>query len=159
MLNIKTNHWTQLNYFDKSYAPPAIAFHSSHVMGNYMIVYGGQIKKSSSSITGCLNNRIYAYHFACNKWIDYNSMYLKVKLSNEPGDKPDSKGRHSHASLVVNGNILVVLGGFRGNVLGDMWSYQVLSTIAKNIVSNATLYYMEFYFVLHKMVCSACEIL
>ena len=50
---------------------------------------------------------------------------------------PDSKGRHSHTANVVNGNLLLVLGGFRGNVLGDLWSYQVPSTIARNTVSTS----------------------
>ena len=28
-------------------------------------------------------------------------------------------GRYAHASTVVNNNLLVVIGGFRGNVLSD----------------------------------------
>ncbi|XP_067940717.1 multiple epidermal growth factor-like domains protein 8 [Watersipora subatra] len=50
----------------------------------------------------------------------------------------DSKGRHSHATVVVNGNLLLVVGGFRGTVLGDIWSYQVLPSISTS--TNDPLY-------------------
>ena len=53
----------------------------------------------------------------------------------EPTYTPVSKGRYSHASAVVNGNLLIISGGFRGNVLGDLWAYQVLSALSRNTVS------------------------
>ena len=63
-------------------------------------------------------------------------MHVSVHLCVvEPTYTPVSKGRYSHASSVVNGNLLIISGGFRGNVLGDLWAYQVLSALSLNTVS------------------------
>ena len=45
------------------------------------------------------------------------------------------KGRFSHVADVAFDNTLIIVGGYRGNVLGDMISYTVPKAVAKNWVS------------------------
>ena len=45
------------------------------------------------------------------------------------------KGRFSHVADVAFDNTLLIVGGYRGNVLGDMIAYTVPTTVAKNWVS------------------------
>ena len=51
-----------------------------------------------------------------------------------PGDTPagslPTKGRFGHSAVVVNGNIMFVVGGYSGQVLGSLLAYKVPSAIA-----------------------------
>ena len=42
--------------------------------------------------------------------------------------------RFGHVSVVVSGNIMVSVGGYRGNVLGDLIAYKVPPAVAISIV-------------------------
>ncbi|KAF6034616.1 hypothetical protein EB796_007071 [Bugula neritina] len=105
-----------------------MAFHTAHIMGGYMVVYGGQLKRVGTE--SCISKQLYAYHLVCNRWVSLSDMYDALQLTDS--GPIDDKGRHSHASLVINENILVIIGGYRGNVLGDIHSYKVLPSIARN---------------------------
>ncbi len=48
------------------------------------------------------------------------------------------KGRFSHVADVAYENTLLIVGGYRGNVLGDMIAYTVPKAISKNWVRHYT---------------------
>ncbi len=47
-------------------------------------------------------------------------------------------GRFSHVSAVAYGDILLFVGGYRGNVLGDAIAFKVPLPIAKNKVNTSS---------------------
>lgn len=46
-----------------------------------------------------------------------------------------AKGRFGHTAVVANGNVMFVIGGYSGQVLGDLLAYKVPSAIADFQVS------------------------
>ena len=40
------------------------------------------------------------------------------------------KGRFGHTAVVANGNIMFIIGGYSGQVLGDVIAYKVPDAIA-----------------------------
>ena len=48
---------------------------------------------------------------------------------------PAPKGRYSHVADVAYGNIILVAGGYRGNVLDDLLAYGVPVSVSRNTVS------------------------
>ena len=45
-------------------------------------------------------------------------------------------GRYSHAAATAFGDTLLVVGGYRGNMLGDVIAFKVPTSIATNKVSK-----------------------
>ena len=48
------------------------------------------------------------------------------------------RGRFSHVAVPAFGNTLLIVGGYRGNALGDLGAYTVPLAIAKSLVSPIT---------------------
>jgi len=46
-----------------------------------------------------------------------------------------TKGRFSHVAVPAFGNTLLVVGGYRGNVLGDLLAFMVPQVVARNQVN------------------------
>ena len=69
-----TQHWTNFS----TVAPVQLSYHSANLMGNYMVVYGGQkIRRQSSS---CINKNLYAYHLVCHKWVEMDELYESLGI-------------------------------------------------------------------------------
>ena len=50
------------------YVPPERAFHSAHIMGNYMLVFGGYSHKHKE-VEKCYDENIYFFHLGCHTWV------------------------------------------------------------------------------------------
>lgn len=77
-------HWSEISYSARlGSIPPSVAYHSANIMGNHMVVYGGQLKlgTSVSSTQSCFNNKIYAYHLTCHKWVDMGDNYASLSVT------------------------------------------------------------------------------
>jgi len=56
-----------------------MAFHTAHIMGGYMVVYGGQLKRVGTE--SCISKQLYAYHLVCNRWVSLSDMYDALQLT------------------------------------------------------------------------------
>ncbi len=51
------------------------------------------------------------------------------------GVNADHKGRFSHVAVAAFGNTLLISGGYKGSMLGDLVAYTVPTAVARNKVS------------------------
>ncbi|XP_074654134.1 multiple epidermal growth factor-like domains protein 8 [Tubulanus polymorphus] len=123
--HVDFNYWSEIRYDMKGVEPKVRTFHSANVMGNYMVIYGGNCHIHSNEEI-CYDNGIYLYHLGCHKWVDIT--YLQMNFT-AYGSKPDG-GRFGHSAVVAYGNTLLITGGYRGNVFGDLVSFTVPPSIA-----------------------------
>ena len=77
--HIIENYWSRL-YFDEADAPSDRAFHSAVVMGNYMVIYGGNAHIHHKEEI-CYDHQIFFYHLGCHTWVNYNT--LKTAAASE----------------------------------------------------------------------------
>ena len=75
LLRLNNKHGWLKN--DKSTVPRERAFHSAVVMGNYMVVYGGNTHEHDA-LEVCYSRQIYFYHLSCHKWL--NDTYFTSQL-------------------------------------------------------------------------------
>lgn len=69
--HIEENYWTEINYDTQDVKPPEdTAFHSAVLMGNYLVVYGGN-SHIHHSVEVCYDKKIYFYHLGCHRWVDH----------------------------------------------------------------------------------------
>jgi N-acetylneuraminic acid mutarotase len=68
--HIEQNQWNQINYgFADSMEPPLErAFHSASIIGNYMIIVGGNAHIHHRAEL-CFDGDVYYYHLGCHRWI------------------------------------------------------------------------------------------
>ena len=74
--DLASQRWTQMKLPTRakipksttSYIPPERAFHSAHIMGNYMVVFGGYSYKHNEVVT-CVDNELYFFHLGCHTWV------------------------------------------------------------------------------------------
>ncbi len=59
----------------------------------------------------------------------------EIWVSGATTDSQQGKGRFSHVADVAFDNTLLVVGGYRGNVLGDVIAYTVPKAVSKNWVN------------------------
>ncbi|XP_053675074.1 multiple epidermal growth factor-like domains protein 8 [Anopheles nili] len=118
-------HWAELQYprtaLHDGYAPRERAFHTTNIIGNYLIVFGGYSHKHNKEEI-CYDNQMYLYHLGCHSWIN------PEVLGPAPSSKlryPKKQGVFAHAAAVRKGNTLLVVGGYHGNVNGDLLAYSL----------------------------------
>ncbi|XP_049279907.1 multiple epidermal growth factor-like domains protein 8 [Anopheles funestus] len=118
-------HWAELQYprtaLHDGYAPRERAFHTTNIIGNYLIVFGGYSHKHNKEEI-CYDNQMYLYHLGCHSWIN------PEVLGPGPGSKyryPKKQGVFAHAAAVRKGNTLLIVGGYHGNVNGDLLAYSL----------------------------------
>lgn len=87
--NTVNSFWSQIHfhYIDKTYMPKQRAHHSAVIMGNYMVIYGGNVH-IHNHIETCYDPGIYLYHLGCHQWIQHplvhgNSTGISVFSSNK----------------------------------------------------------------------------
>ncbi|KAL8608232.1 hypothetical protein ACOMHN_016687 [Nucella lapillus] len=119
-LSLHDNYWSELsiNSWRESTVPKQRAFHSAVIMGNYMVVFGGNTH-DHSSLEVCYNARLYFYHLGCHVWL--NHTYFTGPLM--------PKGRFGHVATVARGNLMLVVGGYSGQVLDDLIAFKVPSAV------------------------------
>ena len=69
------NYWTEIGYnaVDPTEAPKDRAFHSAVIMGNYMVIYGGNTHIHNDEEI-CYDTNVYFYHLACHRWVDSHKL-------------------------------------------------------------------------------------
>lgn len=119
--HIDERHWTEIQYprtpLRDAYIPRERAFHTSTVIGNYMIVFGGYSHRHNKEEI-CYDNQMYLYHLGCHTWINQD-----VLGTGNRSTYPKQQGVFAHAATVRNGNSLFIIGGYHGNVNADMLAY------------------------------------
>ncbi|XP_055593040.1 multiple epidermal growth factor-like domains protein 8 [Uranotaenia lowii] len=114
-------HWTEIMYprtpLRDAYIPRERAFHTTTVIGNYLIVFGGYTHRHNKEEI-CYDNQMYLYHLGCHNWINQD-----VLGSSRKSRYPKQQGVFAHAAAVRNGNTLFLVGGYHGNVNGDLLAY------------------------------------
>jgi len=87
--HIDTRRWVHLSYDP---AVPSVprqrAYHAAVIVGNYMLIHGGQVHAHHDDET-CYDAQIYVYHLSCHIWVDFtslndafNCMYVCLSVNN-----------------------------------------------------------------------------
>ncbi|XP_077868824.1 multiple epidermal growth factor-like domains protein 8 [Saccoglossus kowalevskii] len=130
---IDYRYWTLWDYDKNDGAKPKHrALHTANIMGNYMVIFGGNTHEHNSH-EKCYDNGIYYYHLGCHKWV--NSQEISKDFSSANSRLP-AKGRIGHVTAVRDGSILIISGGYSGIVLSDLIGYKVPGSIALNTISH-----------------------
>ena len=139
--DLESQRWTQMklpqrakNPLANSYLPPERAFHSAHIMGNYMVVFGGYSYKHNEVVT-CVDDHLYFFHLGCHTWVS------RRILEHSPQNRgyPLHQGLSGQASTIRGSNMLIISGGFHGTVSGAVLAYTLpygLSLKRHNSCSN-----------------------
>uniref|UniRef100_A0AAX7TXQ6 Multiple EGF-like-domains 8 n=1 Tax=Astatotilapia calliptera TaxID=8154 RepID=A0AAX7TXQ6_ASTCA len=118
VFHVDRRFWTSFRSRFAATGPRERAFHSATVIGNYMVVYGGNVHIHFHE-EKCYDEEIFFYHLGCHQWVS-----AKEKLSEyESGDAV--RGRYSHVAAVMEGRVLLVAGGYSGIARGDLVAYKV----------------------------------
>ena len=121
IFDLETRVWSELESPSKGpFRPPERAFHTAHVIGDYMVVFGGYSHRHNQ-IEVCYDHKLYFYHLGCHAWV----------LERRPfdGNYPLDHGVFGHAA-VVRKNMLVVSGGFQGSVSDAVLVYTMPYALA-----------------------------
>ena len=80
--HIEKRYWSVIDYnrdHDVMRPPKEMAFHTADIMGNYMVVYGGNSHIHHDSMEVCYSNALYFYHLGCHMWVNVTS-FEKLSL-------------------------------------------------------------------------------
>ncbi|CAM1295013.1 MEGF8 (predicted) [Pycnogonum litorale] len=130
---VDISYWTEIHFNKVSdpkkghddWMPMERAFHTSVIVGDYMVVYGGYSHRHSKQEI-CYDDKLYFYHLYCHTWINYSN-FKKTFPENK---NPIPRGAFSHASAVRNGTTVLLSGGYSGSVRGGLFAYSVPETVA-----------------------------
>ncbi|ETN65266.1 laminin subunit gamma-3 [Anopheles darlingi] len=115
-------HWAELQYprtaLHDGYAPRERAFHTTTIIGNYLLVFGGYSHKHNKEEI-CYDNQMYLYHLGCHSWINPEVL----APANVRFRYPKKQGVFAHGAAVRRGHTLLIVGGYHGNVNGDLLAY------------------------------------
>lgn len=118
---IDSRHWSELHYprehLRERYVPRERAFHTTNLIGNYLVVFGGYSHRHNKEEI-CYDNQMYLYHLGCHAWVNPDVLG-RVNDSRYP----KHQGMFAHASSIRGGNTLLLIGGYHGNVNGDLLAY------------------------------------
>ncbi|XP_014662465.1 PREDICTED: multiple epidermal growth factor-like domains protein 8 [Priapulus caudatus] len=128
--HVDENVWLQLEtgdsgapYLHPAAMPPAPrAYHSANIIGNYMVVYGGNAYLADSGDL-CHDRSMHFYHLGCQTWVDFpNLAKAFAKLTDTAGYEQRaasarrSQKRRTHDSTFVIVRIQAALATRRPNV-------------------------------------------
>ncbi|XP_052224268.1 multiple epidermal growth factor-like domains protein 8 [Dreissena polymorpha] len=125
LFHVENKIWSKIKTneaLDNGPAPSQRSFHSANIMGNYMVVFGGNTH-IHHDVEKCYDYEIYLYHLGCHIWV--KAELLMGKYSSALDD-----GRVSHVAAVAYGNTLLVAGGYAGYVKGDVMAFKFPPLIA-----------------------------
>lgn len=127
-------HWTEIHYtrehLREKFVPRERAFHTTNILGNYLIVFGGYTHLHNKEEI-CYDNQMYLYHLGCHIWVN-----PEILGKTNGSSYPKHQGVFAHAADVRNGNTLLLVGGYHGNVNGDLLAYTVPPMIAAHHEEN-----------------------
>uniref|UniRef100_A0A1B0CSP3 Multiple epidermal growth factor-like protein 8 n=2 Tax=Lutzomyia longipalpis TaxID=7200 RepID=A0A1B0CSP3_LUTLO len=114
-------HWTEIMYprtpLRDAYIPRERAFHTTTIVGNYLIVFGGYSHRHNKEEI-CYDNQMYLYHLGCHTWVNQDVLGVGKRSR-----YPKQQGVFAHAASLRNKNTLLIVGGYHGNVNGDLLAY------------------------------------
>lgn len=119
LFNLQSRLWTEIS---SSNIPKPLSFHSANILGDYMVIVGGNVHNHKSD-ESCYNNLMFFYNLRCNTW------YQPSIQSSFPN------GRFAHAASVANDTLLFIHGGYNGLVLNDLYVYKapLFATKGENV--------------------------
>ncbi|XP_076283094.1 multiple EGF like domains 8 isoform X4 [Lasioglossum baleicum] len=121
--------WSEIHYprahLRDTYVPRERAFHTCNIIGNYLVVFGGYSHRHNKEEI-CYDNQMYLYHLGCHAWVSHDVLGLNDKDSRYP----KQQGVFAHAADVRNGNTLLLVGGYHGNVNADLLGYTLPPMLA-----------------------------
>ncbi|XP_015608730.1 multiple epidermal growth factor-like domains protein 8 isoform X2 [Cephus cinctus] len=122
--------WSEIHYprahLRDTYVPRERAFHTSSIIGNYLVVFGGYSHRHNKEEI-CYDNQMYLYHLGCHAWVSHDVLGLD---DNKESRYPKQQGVFAHAADVRNGNTLLLVGGYHGNVNADLLAYTLPPMLA-----------------------------
>ncbi|XP_060517960.1 multiple epidermal growth factor-like domains protein 8 isoform X2 [Cylas formicarius] len=125
---LDNRHWSEIHYtrehLREKFVPRERAFHTANIFGNYLVVFGGYSHRHNKEEI-CYDNQMYLYHLGCHTWVNPD-----ILGKHNESRYPKHQGVFAHASSVRNGNTLLLVGGYHGNVNGDLLAYVVPPMIA-----------------------------
>ncbi|XP_043935354.1 multiple epidermal growth factor-like domains protein 8 [Protopterus annectens] len=142
VFHVDAHFWTTLKSKQPQHGPRERAFHSATVIGNYMVVYGGNIHIHYQE-EKCYDEEIFFYHLGCHQWV--SSEELNVIQIRDGQDAKFVRGRYSHVAAIMNGNVLLIAGGYSGVSMGDLLAYKVPIFVFQVPVQNYLLDYCSMY--------------
>ncbi|XP_066575426.1 multiple epidermal growth factor-like domains protein 8 [Amia ocellicauda] len=121
VFHVDRQFWSSFRSRFPASGPRERAFHSATVIGNYMVVYGGNVHIHYQE-EKCYDEEIFFYHLGCHQWVS-------VQESRTPTQRNEgvrmARGRYSHVATVMEGRVLLVAGGYSGVARGDLMAYKV----------------------------------
>eukprot|EP00057_Strongylocentrotus_purpuratus_P007268 XP_011661742.1 PREDICTED: multiple epidermal growth factor-like domains protein 8 [Strongylocentrotus purpuratus] len=136
-------YWTKLS---SSGSVRARSYHTANIIGNYMVVYGGNVHQHLSNNGGyvdvqdgnygehekCFEDGIELYHLGCHKWVSLNEIAGDFQDPRQYNPYTVTKGRFAHTAVVRDGTTLVVIGGFNGVTQSDIFAVKMPGSVAIN---------------------------
>ncbi|KAJ8289826.1 hypothetical protein GJAV_G00005770 [Gymnothorax javanicus] len=114
--HVDRRFWTSFRSRFPTSGPRERAFHSATIIGNYMVVYGGNVHIHYQE-EKCYDEEIFFYHLGCHQWVTAGeSLFHRGETI---------RGRYSHVAAVMEGRVLLVAGGYSGVARGDLVAYKV----------------------------------
>ncbi|XP_051901341.1 LOW QUALITY PROTEIN: multiple epidermal growth factor-like domains protein 8 [Pristis pectinata] len=141
--HVDQRYWSTLKSRPSAAGPRERAFHSATLIGNYMVVYGGNVHIHYQE-EKCYDDRIFFYHLGCHQWVSGEELG-RLTSTGDGWESRSLRGRYSHVAAVMNGNILLTAGGFSGRPLGDLVAYKVPIFVSQVLVQNVHLDYCSLY--------------
>uniref|UniRef100_A0A8C9SJ64 Multiple EGF like domains 8 n=1 Tax=Scleropages formosus TaxID=113540 RepID=A0A8C9SJ64_SCLFO len=116
IFHVDKRFWTSFRSRFPASGPRERAFHSATVIGNYMVVYGGNVHIHYQE-EKCYDEEIFFYHLGCHQWVmaAESPIHRGVPV----------RGRYSHVAAVMEGRVLLIAGGYSGVARGDLLAYKV----------------------------------
>ncbi|KAM6111677.1 LOW QUALITY PROTEIN: multiple epidermal growth factor-like domains protein 8 [Phoenicopterus ruber ruber] len=143
LFHVDLRHWTTLRARDGARGPRERAFHTATVIGDYMVVYGGNVHIHYHE-EKCYEDEIFFYHLGCHQWVP--SAELAHGLPHDQGSRGSpGQGRYAHVAGVLRGSVLLVAGGFSGAPRGDLLAYKVPAFVFQVPAQNYHLDYCSLY--------------
>ncbi|XP_074786402.1 multiple epidermal growth factor-like domains protein 8, partial [Athene noctua] len=143
LFHVDLRHWTTLRARDGARGPRERAFHTATIVGDYMVVYGGNVHIHYHE-EKCYEDEIFFYHLGCHQWVP--SAELAHGLPHDQGSRGSpGQGRYAHVAGVLRGSVLLVAGGFSGAPRGDLLAYKVPAFVFQVPAQNYHLDYCSLY--------------
>ncbi|KAM4703377.1 multiple epidermal growth factor-like domains protein 8 [Rhinophrynus dorsalis] len=142
LFHVDLNYWTTLRPRDGNRGPRERAFHSATLIGNYMVIYGGNLHIHHHE-EKCYDEEIFFYHLGCHQWVPSKIMSQMLPLSQ--GRQASGGGRYSHVAALMKGSVLLVAGGYSGSPRGDLLAFKVPISLYQTPVQDCQLDYCSIY--------------
>ncbi|XP_059823923.1 multiple epidermal growth factor-like domains protein 8 [Hypanus sabinus] len=141
--HVDQRYWSTLKSRPSAASPGERAFHSATLIGNYMVVYGGNVHIHYQE-EKCYDDRVYFYHLGCHQWVSGEELGLLISTG-DGWENRSLRGRYAHVAALMNGNVLLMAGGFSGRPLADLVAYKVPIFVSQVLVQNVHLDYCSLY--------------